>query len=70
MCVGVLSTCMSVHHMYAGCPQRPGEGVDPLELELQMVVKSACGCWESNSGPLEKQSVLLTTEPTLHPLLS
>ena len=38
MCVGVLSTCMSVHHMYAGCPQRPGEGVDPLELELQMVV--------------------------------
>ena len=24
-----------------------------------------CGCWELNSGPLEKQSVLLTAEPSL-----
>jgi hypothetical protein len=24
-----------------------------------------CGCWELNSGPLEEQSVLLTTEPLL-----
>jgi hypothetical protein len=24
-----------------------------------------CGCWELNSGPLEEQSVLLTTEPSL-----
>jgi hypothetical protein len=26
-----------------------------------------CGCWELNSVPLEEQSVLLTTEPTLQP---
>ena len=26
-----------------------------------------CGCWELNSGPLEEQSVLLTTEPSLPP---
>ena len=26
------------------------------------------GCWELNSEPLEEQSVLLTTEPFLHPL--
>jgi hypothetical protein len=26
-----------------------------------------CGCWESNSGPLEELSVLLTTEPSLQP---
>ena len=26
-----------------------------------------CGCWELNSSPLEEQSVLLTTEPSLHP---
>jgi hypothetical protein len=25
-----------------------------------------CGCWDLNSGPLEEQSVLLTTEPSLH----
>jgi hypothetical protein len=24
-----------------------------------------CGCWELNSGPLEEQSVLFTTEPSL-----
>ena len=26
-----------------------------------------CGCWELNSGPLEEQSVLLITEPSLQP---
>jgi hypothetical protein len=29
-----------------------------------------CGCWDLNSGPLEEQSVLLTTEPSLQPNLS
>ena len=29
-----------------------------------------CGCWELNSGPLEEQSVLLTTEPSLQPIQS
>ena len=28
-----------------------------------------CGCWELNSGPLEGQSVLLPTEPSLQPLV-
>jgi hypothetical protein len=27
------------------------------------------GCWDLNSGPLEEQSVLLTTEPSLQPYL-
>ena len=31
--------------------------------------ESACGCWESNSGPLEEKTVLLTAEPSLQPLL-
>jgi hypothetical protein len=26
-----------------------------------------CGCWDLNSGPLEEQSVLLPTEPSLQP---
>ena len=26
-----------------------------------------CGCWELNSGPLEEQSVSLTSEPSLQP---
>ena len=29
-----------------------------------------CGCWELNLGPLEEQSVLLTTEPSLQALES
>jgi hypothetical protein len=28
-----------------------------------------CGCWELNSGLLEEQSVFLTAEPSLQPLL-
>jgi len=28
-----------------------------------------CGCWELNSGPLEEQTVLLTSEPSLQPLM-
>jgi hypothetical protein len=28
----------------------------------------SCGCWELNSGPLEEQSVLLITEPSVQPL--
>jgi hypothetical protein len=27
----------------------------------------SCGCWDLNSGPLEEQPVLLTTEPSLQP---
>jgi hypothetical protein len=26
-----------------------------------------CGCWELNLGPLEEQTVFLTTEPSLQP---
>jgi hypothetical protein len=29
--------------------------------------ETPCGCWDLNSGPLEKQSVLLTVEPSLQP---
>lgn len=39
---------------------------DALEVELQVAV--TCGCWESNHGPLEKQSVLLITDPFLQSL--
>jgi hypothetical protein len=28
-----------------------------------------CGCWELNSGPLEEQPVLLTTEPSRQPAM-
>jgi len=31
--------------------------------------ETPCGCWELNSGPLEGQSVLLTTESSLQPCI-
>lgn len=43
-----------------GGVQSPGTGVtDSCEL--------SCECWESNQGPLEAQTVLLTTQPSLQP---
>jgi hypothetical protein len=41
----------------------PEEGSDPITDGCE----PPCGCWELNSGPLEEQSVLLTTEPSLQP---
>jgi hypothetical protein len=38
-------------------------------LILLQIVVSTMGCWDFNSGPLEEQSVLLTTEPPLQPTL-
>ena len=32
--------------------------------------ESSYGCWELNSGPLEAQSMLLTSEPSLQPYSS
>ena len=31
--------------------------------------EAPCGCWELNSGPLEEQTMFLTSEPSLHPNL-
>lgn len=35
-----------------------------LELGLNTVVSCHMGCWEANTGPLENQSVLLSSDPT------
>ena len=41
--------------------------LDPLGLELQIVVNHLMWSWELNSGPLEEQRMHLTTEPSLQP---
>ena len=52
MYMSALSACIPA------CPKRVSaliiDGCEP-----------PCGCWELNSIPLEEQSVLLTTEPSL-----
>ena len=41
----------------------PEEGIGPIIDGCE----SSCDCWELNTGPLEEQSVLLSTEPSLQP---
>lgn len=36
------------------------------QLELKVIVSIFMGCWELNSGSLEDQQVLLTSEPFFH----
>jgi hypothetical protein len=45
-------SCLQTHQKRASDPATDG-------------CESPCGCWALNSGPLEEQSVLLTTEPSL-----
>ena len=55
--MNTLSACTPV------CQKRAsGHTIDGCELPR--------GCWELNSGPLEKQPVLLATEPSLAPYLN
>jgi hypothetical protein len=46
--------CLQTHEKRALDPM-----IDGCELP--------CGCWDLTSGPPEKQSVLLTTEPSHQP---
>ena len=50
----ILLPCISAHQKRA--PDLFTDGCEP-----------PCGCWELNSGPLEEQSVRLTSEPSLQP---
>jgi hypothetical protein len=62
--------CMYVsYHMYAWCPQRSGEVVGYLKTGVTDRCELLCGWWDSILGPLEEQSVLLTSEPALQPYL-
>jgi hypothetical protein len=59
--------------MYMSTPllssDTPGESIIGSYYSITDVCQPPCGCLELNSGPLEEQSVLLTTEPSLQPLL-
>lgn len=54
-----------LHHMGAWYPQRLEEGIKAFGTDC---CESSCRCWESNLGPLEEQSALITTESPLHPI--
>lgn len=58
MHLGVCPTCISVYHMHAVLVETKREHQFPGTR----VTGSLCGFWETNSGPLELQPALLTTE--------
>ena len=65
MCTGVLSPCMCAFHIHAYYPKKPEGGVRSLGAEVTDGCEVMGGCWELSLGPLEEQSLLLTTEPSL-----
>jgi hypothetical protein len=57
LCIWVHFSCLQTHQKRASVPITDG-------CELQS------GCWELNSAHLEEQSMLLTAEPSLQPVVS
>jgi hypothetical protein len=52
-CMWVHCSCLQIHQKRVS--DHTADGCKP-----------PCGCWELNSGPMEEQSVLLTTKPSLY----
>ena len=63
MCIGILPTCMPVHSCLMLAKAR--EGIRCLVMELEMLLSHYVGQGKSNPGPLNKQQVFLTAEPSL-----
>ena len=56
VCISALSACMPACQKKA--PDPIIDGCEP-----------PCSFWELNSGPLEEQPTVLTTEPSLQPMI-
>ena len=68
MCLGVLSTGMSVYQVHVWYLQSPGKGaISCITGVTEGGIPPPHGCWEWNLGPLEKQQAFLTAEPSLQP---
>ena len=55
---------LCIHYSVYVYACRPEEGTPDLITDG---CEPPCGCWELNSGPLEEQAMLLTSEPSLQP---
>lgn len=65
--MAALPASMYMHCMPARCSQKPEEGKRSSVTRERCNCDPAHGCWESNSGPLEDQTELLTAKSS-HPL--
>ena len=55
VCVCVLSTCMSVHHVCAWCLKKPEDDVRTHGTGVTDSCEPPDVCWELNPGPLEEK---------------
>lgn len=66
-CMGILPVCLSVHHLCVLVHRDQKRVSDAPGVGVTLGCEGPCGCWESNSSPIEGQPRLLTTEPSLQP---
>ena len=52
---------MYMSALSAWTPVHQKRASDPITDDCE----PSCGCWKLNSGPLQEQPILLTTEPSL-----
>lgn len=69
MYMSILSACMYVYHVCAWGPRGSEESIRSLETTVTDGCWPPNRCWELNPDLLEGQTVLLTTEPSLQPVL-
>lgn len=50
--------------------QKSEEGIGFPGIGVKDARERPCGCWESNTSPLQEQPMFLTSEPTLQSLSS
>jgi hypothetical protein len=62
-----LPVCMSVRYVHAWCPQRSNKDIKPLGTGVTDGCELPCRCQEQDPGPLQKQQMLLISEPSLQP---
>jgi hypothetical protein len=67
MWMSVLPVWIYVHHVHA-VPEEAKEGAGSPGTGVTDGCKPSCGCWELNLGPLQKQDVLLASEPSVQHL--
>lgn len=67
MLMGILPSCVSVNHEHARYPQEPEEDIRSFGIEIKDSCRPPNEFWELNRCPLEQQSEILITQPSLQP---
>lgn len=62
-----MNVCMYVQYVW--CPKRPEEGVRSPGTGVTDCCESPYGYWETNTGPLQEQQVLLVDKLLFQPNL-